>query len=160
MKKAQLGEPLKASRHPELQSTEKKPWRRWSARLILAGCLTAGVLAQAVAQIEQRVEVTIKDFTFITKQVPLMPNVPTVITIRNDDEVRHDFGSSVFQNTLTHVESDGVISYGQGIGGLFLDPSRDASVRFVIERPGRYEFRCSIHPKMRGELLLLNIGAV
>jgi dihydroxyacid dehydratase/phosphogluconate dehydratase len=33
------------------------------------------VLAQAGAQIEQRVEVTIKDFTFITKQVPLMPNV-------------------------------------------------------------------------------------
>ncbi len=140
--------------------SQRASWRRWSTRLVLAGCLTAGVLAQAGAQIEQRVEVTIKDFTFITKQVPLMPNVPTVITIRNDDEVRHDFGSSVFQNTLTHVESDGVISYGQGIGGLFLDPSRDASVRFVIEQPGRYEFRCSIHPKMRGELLLLNIGAV
>jgi plastocyanin len=34
------------------------------------------------------------------------------------------------------------------------------AIRFTIENPGRYEFRCSIHPKMRGELLLLNVGAV
>ena len=139
--------------------SHRASWRRWSTRLALVGWVRAGVLAQA-AQIEQRLEVTIKDFTFITKQVPLMPNVPTVMTIRNDDEVRHDFGSTVFQNTLTHVESHGVISYGQGIGGLFLDPSRDASVKFVIERPGRYEFRCSIHPEMRGELLLLHIAGL
>ena len=118
------------------------------------------LLPQAGAQTEQRVDVKIKDYTFLTTQVPLMPDSPTVISIRNEDDVRHDFGSIVFQNTQTEVESDGVIAYGRGVAGIFLDPGRQASVRFVIERPGRYEFRCSIHPNMRGELLLLNIGAV
>jgi plastocyanin len=89
-----------------------------------------------------------------------MPDAPTVIEIRNEDDVRHDFGSIVFQNTETQVESDGVIAYGQGVAGLFLDPGRRASVRFTIQRPGQYEFRCSIHPNMRGELLMLNIGSV
>jgi plastocyanin len=60
----------------------------------------------------------------------------------------------------TKVESGGVISYGRGIGGVFLDSKRDAMIRFMLERPGRYEFRCSIHPSMKGELLLLNVEAV
>ena len=122
--------------------------------------LVLGLLSSASAQSEQRVGVKIKDYTFITNQVPLMPDAPTVIEIRNEDDVRHDFGSIVFQNTHTQVESDGVIAYGRGVAGVSLDPAKQASVRFIIERPGRYEFRCSIHPNMRGELLLLNIGAV
>ena len=122
--------------------------------------LVLGLLSSASAQSEQRVDVKIKEYTFITNQVPLMPDAPTVIEIRNEDDVRHDFGSIVFQNTHTQVESDGVIAYGRGVAGVFLDPAKQASVRFIIERPGRYEFRCSIHPNMRGELLLLNIGAV
>lgn len=127
--------------------------------MLISGVLLA-LLSHAGAQTEQRVEVNIKDYTFITNQVPLMPDAPTVIEIRNEDDVRHDFGSIVFQNTHTQVESDGVIAYGRGVAGVLLDPARRASVRFTIERPGRYEFRCSIHPNMRGELLLLNIGAV
>jgi len=118
------------------------------------------LLSPSSAQTEQRVQVKIKDYTFVTSQVPLMPEAPTVIEIRNDDDVRHDFGSTVFQNTNAQVESNGVIAYGRGVAGLYLDPGKQASVRFTIERPGRYEFRCSIHPNMRGELLLLNIGAV
>ena len=127
--------------------------------MIISGLVLA-LLSHANAQSEQRVDVKIKDYTFITNQVPLMPDAPTVIEIRNEDDVRHDFGSIVFQNTHTQVESDGVIAYGRGVAGVFLDPAKHASVRFIIERPGRYEFRCSIHPNMRGELLLLNIGAV
>jgi len=132
---------------------------RASMAMMASGVLLA-LLSQASAQSEQRVEVKIKDYTFITSQVPLMPDAPTVIEVRNEDDVRHDFGSIVFQNTLTQIESDGVITYGQGVAGAFLDPGKHASVRFTIQRPGRYEFRCSIHPNMRGELLLLNIGAV
>jgi plastocyanin len=30
----------------------------------------------------------------------------------------------------------------------------------TIGRPGRYEFKCSIHQNMKGELLLLNVEAV
>ena len=135
--------------------------RHAGQRLVfLVAIFILGSLVHAAAQTQQTVDVKIKDFTFVTSQAPLLPDAPTIITIRNEDDVRHDFGSIVFQNTSTEVESNGVVSYGRGIAGVFLDPNRQASIRFVIERPGRYDFRCSIHPNMRGELLLLNIGAV
>lgn len=134
--------------------------RRWMGRVALGACLSLIMFAQATAQPEQQVEVTIKDFTFITKQVPLMLDVPTLITIKNEDAVRHDFGSSVFQRSMTRVESGGVISYGRGVEGVFLDPGRETAIRFMMERPGKHEFKCSIHPNMKGELLLLSVGAV
>ncbi len=132
----------------------------WVTSAVFAGILAFGFLAQADAVPEQVVEVTIKDFTFVTKQVPLRLGVPTIITIRNQDKERHDFGSAMFDGTLTRVESGGVISYGRGIGGVYLDPKRETVIRFTVERLGRYEFRCSIHPNMKGELLLLNVEAV
>ena len=66
----------------------------------------------------------------------------------------------MFSGTSTKVESGGIISYGRGIEGVFLDSKRDAVIRFTLDRPGRYEFKCSIHPNMKGELLLLNVEAV
>lgn len=140
-----------------------------STFLLIAGLGLLTMLSQAAssaqgqpvqAQTDQRVEVIIKGFTFVTSQVPLQLSAPTVITIRNEDAVRHDFGSVVFDGTPTQVDGGGVISYGRGIGGVFLDPDRTAHIRFTIDRPGRYEFRCSIHPDMKGELLLMNVGAV
>lgn len=134
--------------------------RRWVSRVVVAGCVALGCLAPVGAQTEQRVEVTIKGYAYVAKQAPLRLGVPTVIVIRNQDGERHDFGSPMFEGTLTRVESDGVISYGRGIGGVFLDPKKQTEIRFTIERPGRYEFTCSIHPNMKGELLLLNVEAV
>jgi plastocyanin len=129
---------------------------RWALALgfVLALCTQGG------AQAEQRIEVTIKDFAFLTKQIPLRLGVATVIEITNLDQERHDFGSTMFDGILTRVESGGVVSYGRGIGGLFLDAKKGAVIRFTMERPGRHEFRCSIHPTMKGELLLLNVEAV
>jgi uncharacterized cupredoxin-like copper-binding protein len=115
---------------------------------------------EAVSQTEQRIDVTIKGFTFVVKQVPLQLSTPTVIVLRNEDQVRHDFGSPVFHGAAVRVERDGVTTYGTGIQGVYLDPARSAEIRFMIERPGRYEFRCSIHPEMKGEILLLNAGTV
>ena len=130
-------------------------------KLFMAGCLVIGLCTQSAAESEQRVEVTIRDYTFVlTKQIPLRLGVPTIISIRNVDPERHDFGSMMFDGASTKVESGGVISYGKGIGGVFLDSKGDAVIRFTLERPGRYEFRCSIHPTMKGELLLLNVEAV
>lgn len=134
--------------------------RRWISSVVFAWGLALGFLTQADALTEQRVEVTIKDFTFVVKQVPLQLNTPILISIRNEDQVRHDFGSSVFQGNPTEVESDGVISYGSGIQGVFLNPTGEAMIRMTIGRPGRYEFKCSIHQNMKGELLLLNVEAV
>jgi hypothetical protein len=125
-----------------------------------AGVAGAGALAPLASPSEQVVEVVIKDFTFVTKQGPLRLGLPTVIVVRNDDGVRHDFGSAMFEGIATKIEKDGVIVYGRGLGGVMLDPQRDASILFNMERPGRHQFRCSIHPKMQGELLLLSAEAV
>jgi len=86
--------------------------------------------------------------------------LPTTIKIMNDDTERHDFGSVMFEGIPTKIEKDGVIVYGRGVGGVMLDPKRDAMIRFNMERPGRHTFRCSIHPDMKGELLLLSAEAV
>jgi hypothetical protein len=114
----------------------------------------------SLAQSEQVVEVTIKDFKFVTKQGTLRLGLPTVIKVRNEDAERHDFGSTMFEGLSAQIERDGMIVYGRGLGGVFLDPKRDAIVRFDMSRPGRHEFRCSIHATMSGELLILSTEAV
>jgi len=134
-------------------------WRRLGMVLSMA-CLAWMYGTALQAQSEQLVDVTIKDFRFVTKQSPLRLGFPTVIKVRNEDAERHDFSSTMFEGIPTQIEKDGVIVYGRGVGGVFLDPKRDATIRFNMSRPGRYEFRCSIHPNMTGELLLLSAEAV
>jgi len=120
--------------------------------------LMSGSLLQA--QSEQVVEVVIKESRFLTKQSPLRLGLPTVINIRNEDGVRHDFSSTLFEGIPTQIEKDGVIVHGRGLGGVYLDPKQGATIRFDLTKPGRHVFRCSIHPKMNGELLLLSAEAV
>jgi len=132
----------------------------WTHALALSGCLMIGFLTQTAAQTEQRVDVRIRDFTFMATQAPLRLNIPAVIAIRNEDGERHNFESAMFQGIATEVEAGTVVAYGRGISGIFLDANGSAVIRFTVKRPGRYEFRCSIHPQMKGELLLLNIQAV
>ncbi len=134
-------------------------WRLLGTVLSVA-CLAwiyGGIL---LAQSEQRVDVTIKDYKFVTKQSTLRLGFPTVIKVRNEDAERHDFSSTMFEGIPTQIEKDGVIVYGRGVGGVFLDPKQEATIRFDMTRPGRHVFRCSIHPTMSGELLLLSAGAV
>ncbi|MBI3356226.1 MAG: cupredoxin domain-containing protein [Nitrospirae bacterium] len=136
--------------------------RPWMWCLMLALTLAVGWEQGGLlfAESEQVVEVTIKDFKFVTRQGTLRLGFPTVIKVRNEDAERHDFGSTMFEGLPTQVEKDGVIVYGRSVGGVFLDPKRDAVLRFDMSRPGRHEFRCSIHPNMTGELLLLGAEAV
>ena len=131
-----------------------------TSAVLIAGCLIAGFASHTNAQTEQRVDVKIRDFTFVATQAPLMLNAPVVITVHNEDGERHDFRSPIFQGIATEVETGGVVTYGRGIGGVFVDPNGNAVIKFTAKRPGRYEFRCSIHPKMKGELFLLNMQAV
>lgn len=141
--------------------SEESPvqWRRLGMVLSMA-CLAWMYGSALLAQSEQVVEVTIKDFRFVTKQSPLRLGFPTVIKVRNEDAERHDFSSTMFEGIPTQIEKDGVIVYGRGVGGVFLDPKHDATIRFDMTRPGRHVFRCSIHPTMSGELLLLSAEAV
>lgn len=132
----------------------------WVMVLGVTWALWGGVDLPLWSQSEQVVDVTIKDFKFVTKQGPLRLGLPTVIRVRNEDAERHDFGSTMFEGIPTQIEKDGVIVYGRGVGGVYLDAKRDAALRFNMTRPGRHEFRCSIHPNMSGELLLLSVEAV
>ena len=140
--------------------------RIWASYLLLGllfslpGVMDGHGDAATVAQSEQVVEVTIKDYKFVPKQGPLRLGLPTVIKVRNEDAERHDFGSTMFEGLSVKIEKDGVIVYGRGLSGVFLDPKREAVIRFDLTRPGRHEFRCSIHPTMSGELLILSTEAV
>lgn len=140
----------------------KRGWRSlgWAMVLSVTWALWGGVDLPLWSQPEQVVEVTIKDFKFLTKQGTLRLGVSTVIKVKNEDAERHDFGSTMFEGIPTQVERDGVVVYGRGVGGIFLDAKREAVLRFNMSRPGRHEFRCSIHSNMTGELLMLNVEAV
>ena len=89
--------------------------RRWVLYLMLGlvfglpGVIEGPGDGSAAAQAQQVVEVTIKDYKFVTKQGPLRLGLPTVIKVRNEDAERHDFGSAMFEGLSVKVEKDGVI---------------------------------------------------
>ena len=142
------------SNHPTMKFL--KCW----AGLIAIVLLLLGGIALSIAQSPQEVKVTIEGYRFKTTQMPLQLHTDTLITIKNKDDVRHDFGSSMFLNTLTHVESNGVVTYGKGVEGVYIDPDQETSIHLVLDRPGRFKFQCSIHQDMKGEILLLTVDAV
>ena len=124
------------------------------------GILLIGGALLADAQSQQEVNVTIKDYKFQTSQMPLQLHADTIIRVKNLDTVRHDFGSQMFFNTLTHVESNGVVTYGKGVEGAYVGPGQEASFRLTLDQVGRFQFQCSIHPDMKGEILLMIVDAV
>ena len=128
--------------------------------VLAMGFFLLGGVSLSNAQFIQEVNVTIEGYTFRTTQTPLELNAETVIHIKNMDDVRHDFGSHMFLNTLTHVESNGVVTYGKGVEGVYLEPGQEASIRLILDHPGRFQFQCSIHQDMKGEILLLTVDAV
>ncbi len=137
-------------------------WRQQIRRIgiLILGILLAGGTLISQAQSQQEVNVTIEDYKFQTSQMPLQLHADTIIRVKNLDNVRHDFGSQMFLNTLTQVTSEGVVTYGKGVEGAFIDPGKEASFRLTMDQVGRFKFQCSIHPDMNGEILLLIIDAV
>jgi hypothetical protein len=107
------------------------PFRRFGIALaVLAiGFLVAGSLSNSTAQGQQEIHVTIEDYEFRTSQMPLQLNTDTFIYLQNRDNVRHDFSSDMFLNTLTHMEHDGVVAYGKDLEGIYIDPGREAVIR-------------------------------
>jgi len=93
----------------------------WGRQVQRIGILTLGILLfggtfLSNAQTQQEVNVTIEGYAFRTSQMPLQLHADTIIRVKNLDNVRHDFGSQMFLNTLTHVESNGVVTYGIAAG--------------------------------------------
>ena len=116
--------------------------------------------AQDLSAQEQRVEIVIRDSQFLlTQPGPIRLHMPTVVIIRNQDIVRHGFTSTVLANLLVNGEGEGIVSYGKGIDGFYVDPGKSLVVRFTTEKSGNYRFRCDLHPQMKGELFLFDVPA-
>ncbi len=109
---------------------------------------------------EQRIEIVVRDSKFLlTQPTPIRLHTPTVVIIRNQDIIRHGFTSQVLGNLLVNAEGEGIVSYGKGIEGFYVDPGKTLVVRFTTERTGNYSFRCDLHPQMKGELYMLEVPA-
>ena len=121
---------------------------------------TAGNTADSAMAQEQRVEITIRNYEFqLTQPTPIHLHMPTIIILRNLDIVRHGFASPMLMHLMVQGEGEGIAAYGKGVEGFYVDPGKTLIIRFVPERPGKYSFRCDLHPKMTGELYLLEIPA-
>ncbi len=125
--------------------------------LIVLAFRPGPVLPVETAQ-EQRIEIIIRNFEFVlTQPTPVRMALPTVIILRNQDIVRHGFTSPILIGLGLHGEGEGIAAYGKGVEGFYVDPGKTLVIRFVTERPGNYTFRCDLHPKMKGELYLLEV---
>jgi hypothetical protein len=129
---------------------------------MLMGLPEPNVDAQSPAQSlpEQRIEIVIRDYDFqILKPTPIQPGLPTVIILRNQDIVRHGFYSAMLQGILVQGEGEGVAAYGKGVEGFYVDPGKALVIRFNNQRAGKYSFRCDLHPKMKGEVYVMEVPA-
>lgn len=124
-------------------------------------CAATDALSNVQIAQEQRIELIIRDYAFLlTQPAPLRPRMPTAVILRNQDIVRHGFTSSMLVGLLVHAEGEGIASYGKGVEGFYLDPGKTLVIRLTTEHPGSYSFRCDLHPRMKGELFLLEVPTV
>lgn len=141
----------------------------WIASAVLTGSLlipwtstsTAGSTADPkMAMEEQRIEIMIRNYEFqLTQPAPIRLHQPTIIILRNQDIVRHGFASQMLMHLMVQGEGEGIAAYGKGVEGFYVDPGKTLVIRFVPDRSGKYSFRCDLHPKMSGELYLLEVPA-
>jgi len=115
--------------------------------------------AQAMPS-EQRIEIVIRDYNFeLVKPTPIQPGLPTVIILRNQDIVRHGFYTSMLTGILVQGEGEGVAAYGKGVEGFYVDAGKTLVIKFSNQKPGKYSFRCDLHPQMKGEAYVMEIPA-
>lgn len=117
-------------------------------------------LVQAQGPDLQRVEIVLEDYAFVLpRPVALRLGAPTALILRNHDIVRHGFTSPAFSQLTMSVDGEGVVAYGKGIEGVYVDPGKTLVLYFTPERGGSYSFRCDLHQQMKGELLTLDLPA-
>ena len=109
------GKPRAAKTHKQIRHQKEAVLVCDVERAAMSGkqiLLAAGFVFRALLQGGpggQRIEVTIKGFAFLTKQVPLHPG-PDGDCHHHEDEERHDFGSTMFEGIPTRVTSNRVVS--------------------------------------------------
>lgn len=127
--------------------------------VVTMALLMLGLSPGAIAQEETRIDITIRDSTFVLdRPVASQPGIPTVIIIRNEDIVKHGFTSTIFQGTLVRAQGEGIAAYGRNLDGFYVGPGKTLVLRMTIEEAGRHRFRCDLHPNMKGEVLVLDMG--
>ncbi|HEX5479603.1 MAG TPA: cupredoxin domain-containing protein [Dehalococcoidia bacterium] len=82
------------------------------------------------------IEVTYKDVAVVQKQIAVKAGEPVRIVVDNKDVVYHDFDVK-----------------GQEIN-IGLNPKESKIVAFTIATPGSYTYRCTVHPEMKGTLVV------
>jgi len=107
-----------------------------------------------------KVEIVIRNYTFEFQGGALRPNELGTIVLKNMDKVQHGFTSPFLREQEVQVESAGGIAYGNGIGGVYINPGETLRIHFIPNRPGSFSFRCDLHPNMKGELILLSVQGV
>jgi len=132
--------------------------RQWAVAAAIGASLIA--FGAVNAQDGRRtVEVTIQDFAFKVDAAPLQLQEPVRIVLHNADSVQHGFTSDVLNGLEVRVETEGVVTYGRGIKGLYVDPGTEVELLFTPIASGALKFHCDLHPRMKGELAVLTVGA-
>lgn len=106
------------------------------------------------------VEVVIRNSTFEFHGGILKPDEAATIILRNQDSIQHGFTSVLLEDLDVQVEADGVVTLGKQIRSVHINPGKTVQFHFIPTRPGKFSFRCDLHPAMKGELLLLSMGSL
>ena len=112
------------------------------------------------AQQGGQVVIEIRNYTYEFHGGVLKPLEPATIVLRNKDDVTHGFNSTLFESLDVDVETDAGDTYGNGIKGVHIAPGKEIRIHFTPTGPGKHEFHCDIHKNMKGEILILAVGAV
>ncbi|HTN42402.1 MAG TPA: cupredoxin domain-containing protein [Nitrospiria bacterium] len=121
--------------------------------------LSAGDFVLTAAETAQ-VDIVIRNYTFEFQGGALRPNQPGTIVLKNLDKVQHGFTSPYLREQDVQVETAGGTAYGLGISGVYINPGETLRIHFTPNRPGSFQFRCDLHPNMKGELVLLSVQGV
>ena len=132
--------------------------------LVWGVVLSVGLLApveavvSAIEPVEQRIEITIQDSTFLkTKTMPIRAELPVAIVIRNEDTIRHGFTSPMLKGLAVEGEGEGIEFYGRGVDGVHIGAGKTVVLRLIVPHQGSLSFHCDLHSDMQGEVYLLDV---
>ncbi|RMH35861.1 MAG: hypothetical protein D6690_07770 [Nitrospirae bacterium] len=151
----------------------KMPFSLMVISLVCMAFLASGLVSNASAGLlTEQYEVVMKDYKFhITKEgnpvngIELTGGVPTVIVLRNEDPVAHEFVSSLFARVPVAMSGDATLVSTKRARGFRINPGQSVRLEFVppINEEGDTEydvFWCNIHGKhpgaeMKGEIFVV-----
>jgi len=98
----------------------------------------SGTKVEGILLIAQR-----NTFNSTNPDIHVTIGVPTRLVVHNEDAVQHDL-------VVDKAENDGITPFNTAIipGGL-----NSPTMAIVTEKPGTYEYYCSLHPQMRGKII-------